>query len=98
MKPTILILATTFALAGTPALAEIQTVTLDVDKMTCASCPVVVKGALNKLDGVTGVVTSLEDKTAVVTYDDDKLTLADLTTATTNAGFPSVAHNAYGTE
>jgi len=38
---------------------------------------------------VTNVVVSYQDKTAVVTYDDAKTELKALTSATTNAGYPS---------
>jgi copper chaperone CopZ len=38
---------------------------------------------------VTKVVVSYKDKTAVVTYDETKADVKALTTATTNAGYPS---------
>ncbi len=57
--------------------------------MTCATCPIVVKKALSQVDGVAKVTVSLEKKEAVVTFDDEKTSVDALTTATTNAGFPS---------
>lgn len=81
-------LALTAATSGT-ALAAQQTVTLAVDNMTCASCPYIVKKALRRLDGVERATVSYQDKTATVTFDDAKTGVKQLTTATTNAGYPS---------
>lgn len=84
--------AVVFALAATftvPAWAAIQTVTLSVPGMTCAACPITVKHALSKVQGVQKVQVSFEKKQAVVTYDDAKTNLAALTKATENAGYPS---------
>ena len=36
-----------------PAWAAVKTVTLAVPGMTCAACPITVKKALTKVDGVT---------------------------------------------
>ena len=66
-----------------------KTVTLAVQNMYCAACPHTVKASLEAVPGVTKVVVSFKEKTAVVTYDDEKSDLATLTTATTNAGYPS---------
>jgi mercuric ion binding protein len=57
--------------------------------MYCAACPHTVKARLEAVPGVTKVVVSFKEKTAVVTYDDEKSDLTALTTATTNAGYPS---------
>jgi mercuric ion binding protein len=71
------------------AIAGERTVTLAVDNMYCELCPGIVKKSLTKVDGVSQVAVSFEKKTATVTYDDKKATLAALTAATTNAGYPS---------
>lgn len=71
------------------ALAAPRTVTLDVPGMTCSSCPITVKAALMKLDGVQKVAPDLDKKVAVVTYDDSKTSAQQLTLATKNAGYPS---------
>ena len=57
--------------------------------MYCADCPFVVKKSLEAVPGVARVVVSYKDKTAVVSYDDTRTDLESLTTATTNAGYPS---------
>lgn len=85
---TLIGVAALLLLAGM-ARADSRTVTLEVSGMTCATCPIVVKKALSQVDGVAKVTVSLEKKEAVVTFDDEKTSVDALTTATTNAGFPS---------
>lgn len=75
--------------AGSALAAPPQTATLAVEKMTCGTCPVVVKKALTRVPGVTSTTIDLDAKTATVTFDPDKATTARLTQATTEAGFPS---------
>jgi mercuric ion binding protein len=77
------------AIVATPAWAAIQTVTLSVPGMTCAACPITVKKALSKVEGVSQVDVSFDKREAVVTFDDAKTSIQKLTEATTNAGYPS---------
>ena len=77
------------ALASSAAFAAEKTVTLTVNNMYCADCPYIVKKSLESVPGVAKVAVSFKDKTATVTYDDSKADLKALTTATTNAGYPS---------
>lgn len=72
------------------ALAGNQTVTLSVPGMTCSACPITVKKALQKVQGVEKVTATFEPKEAVVTFDDSKTTLEQLRNATANAGYPSL--------
>jgi mercuric ion binding protein len=72
-----------------PTLAEVRTVTLSVPSMTCATCPITVKKALQKVEGVIDAKVTWEPKEAVVTYDDAKTSPEALTQATANAGYPS---------
>jgi mercuric ion binding protein len=76
-----------------PVWAATQTVTLAVPGMTCAACPITVKKALTKVDGVRDVKVSYEKLTAVVTFDDAKTSLQKLTKATEDAGYPSSVKN-----
>ena len=69
--------------------AKPQTVTLDLPTMNCAMCPITVKKALSKVDGVTEADVSYEKKQAVVIFDDAKTSAKALIQATTNAGYPS---------
>lgn len=77
------------AATAVPAFAATQTVTLVVPTMTCAACPITVKKALSKVDGVIKTKVSWEPKEAVVTFDDTKTNVKALTEATKNAGYPS---------
>ena len=72
-----------------PAFAASKTVTLDVPGMTCSTCPITIKKALNKVPGVSKIDFNLEKKQAVVTFDDTKSDTKALVKATTDAGFPS---------
>lgn len=72
-----------------PAWAATQTVTLSVPGMTCAACPITVKKALSKVEGVSQVNVTFEKREAVVIFDDTKTNANALMRATTNAGYPS---------
>mgnify|MGYP001078786952 CR=1 FL=1 len=88
MKKLIAFVALTSVLIA-PAWAATQTVRLSVPGMTCAACPITVKKALTKVDGVQRVEVSYEKLTAVVSFDDTRTTVEALTKATENAGYPS---------
>jgi mercuric ion binding protein len=75
--------------AAAPALAGEKTITLAVENMNCSACPLIVKTTLQAVPGVTKVVVSYAHKTATVTFDEAKTAVPALTTATTNAGYPS---------
>ena len=75
--------------AGSVLAASPKIATLAVEKMTCGTCPVVVKKALARVPGVSSTTINMHAKTATVTFDPDKTTTARLTQATTEAGFPS---------
>jgi periplasmic mercuric ion binding protein len=76
-------------LASSVGLAAEKTVTLAVQNMYCAACPITVKGSLEAVPGVAKVIVSYADKTAVVTFDDARTAVPALIAATTNAGYPS---------
>lgn len=88
MKTLVSLIALMGALSS-PAWAATKTVTLAVPGMTCAACPITVKTALSKVDGVEKTEVSFEKREAVVTFDDAKTTVAALTRATAGAGYPS---------
>lgn len=88
MKNLTAIVALAAALS-TPAWAASKTVTLSVSGMTCAACPITVKKALAKLDGVQKIEVSYERREAVVTFDDAKTSAKALTKATENVGYPA---------
>ena len=85
----LLTLAAALSMLASPVWAAIQTVTLAVPGMTCAACPITVKKALTKVNGVTKAEVNFDKRQAVVTYDDAKTNVATLTKATAEAGYPS---------
>ena len=66
-----------------------KTAILAVENMTCGTCPITVKKALLRVPGVSSTSVDFDKKTATVIFDPDKATAAQLTQATTEAGFPS---------
>lgn len=89
MKKLVSAIALALACCSVPVLAATKTVTLSVSKMTCAACPITVKKALEKVEGVEKTEVSFEKKEAVVTFDDAKTKVEALVDATKNAGYPS---------
>lgn len=85
-KITALVILTAFI---SQAWAGSQTITLSVPGMTCAACPITVKKALSKVEGVSKVDVGFEKREAVVTFDDAKTSVPKLTKATEDAGYPS---------
>ncbi len=73
----------------TPILAAVRTTTLKVPGMTCPACPITVKKALKRVEGVSRVEVNYPQKEVVVTFDDAKTSIPALVNATTNAGYPA---------
>lgn len=89
MKPPSLSLFFALTVTVGLTLAAPHTVTLDVQNMTCAVCPLTVKKALEQVSGVQGVTVDYASKTATVQFDDAATAADALTEATKNAGYPS---------
>jgi mercuric transport protein len=74
----------------TSALSEGVTntreITLKVDGMKCRMCPLTIKTALKKLNGVVDADVSYKDKEAKVRYDDGKVTVNEIIKSIENAG------------
>lgn len=79
-----------FAAVVAPVWAATQTVTLSVPGMTCAACPITVKKALSKVEGVSKIDVGFEKREAIVTFDNAKTNTQKLTKATEDAGYPSI--------
>ena len=75
--------------SGSGFAATLETTTLDVQNMTCAACPITVKKALLQVPGVSHVSVDFKHKSATLHRDSAKASVAMLTKATTDAGFPS---------
>jgi len=87
MKKTLI--AAVLSVVSLSVWAKPQTITLDLPTMNCAMCPITVKKALSKVDGVTDIDVSYQQKEAIVTFDDAITSAKNLVNATGNAGYPS---------
>jgi mercuric ion binding protein len=76
---------------GLSAHAAQRQVVLTVPTMDCDTCPITIRVALMKVPGVKKAVVSYQRRNAVVTFDDKATTVAALTKATEDAGYPSFA-------
>ena len=88
MQKLLIAMACAVALTA-PAWAAVRTVTLSVPTMDCPVCPITVKKALTKVDGVSNAEVDFDKRLAKVTFDDSKTNVDALTKATTHAGYPS---------
>lgn len=91
MKKLWTLLILTSALFGTPAATadDERTVVFYVEKMTCATCPITVRAAMQRVDGVQAVKVDFERKIATVTYDASVTNTNDIGTASTDLGSPA---------
>lgn len=71
-----------------PAWAE--KACFEVQGMTCATCPITVKAAVKKINGVHEVKTSLEEKSAVVEFDSKKVALKEIQKAIEKVGYKTI--------
>ena len=78
-----------FSTAALCASAAPATVTLSVPSMDCPVCPITVKKALTKVNGVTQARVNFDKRQATVTFDDAMTDVQALTLATKNVGYPS---------
>jgi mercuric ion binding protein len=63
--------------------------TFNVDKMTCATCPITVRKAMQRVDGVKEVTVDLDSKTATVIYDSSLTDTKQIAASSSNVGFPA---------
>lgn len=76
-------------LSATVAHGAEQRVTLAVENMTCAACPITVRTAIERVPGVRDVDIDFENKTAAVLFDDAQATVEALEEASRLAGYPA---------
>lgn len=84
--------------AQTEQTAAEQTVILSVPGMSCGMCPITIRAALNKVDGVIEASADNASKTATVRFDPSKTNVEALIEATKNAGYPSSVQEVEETE
>jgi len=76
-------------IVSTTAFAAERTAAFTVENMTCSTCPLTIKVAVKKIDGVKDVQVNYEGKTATVVYDDARTTTDAIAKAMNDAGFPA---------
>ncbi len=74
---------------GPTQTALLETVNLKVENMWCATCPMIVRRALEQVEGVSKAQVSFRSKTATVAFDPSRCDVAKLIAATAASGFPS---------
>lgn len=72
------------------ARGDLQRVVLRVSGMNCQACDRTVMNALIRLEGVHAAHVSYDPPEAVVHFEPGKVSIAEMTEATTRAGYPSV--------
>jgi len=85
----ILMLAVLLLGAQIAMAANERTVVFAVEKMTCATCPITVRAAMKRVDGVKTVKVDLDSKTATVTFDASVTSASEVAGASSNVGFPA---------
>lgn len=88
MKRLLAMLAALSAL-GASAAEPPRTVTLDVQNMTCATCPLTVQQVLKRQAGVREAKAEMKTASASVTFDPAQNTPEALARAVTEAGYPT---------
>jgi copper chaperone len=73
--------------AVAPVAAQLSTVELKVDGMTCSGCAVSVRNALLETPGVVSAEVNLESALAKVQYDAARVSTAKLVEAVNKTGF-----------
>jgi mercuric ion binding protein len=76
------------AWAGAAPAAD-RAVTLSVPTMNCPLCPITVRKALSRVEGVSRAEVSYQKKETTVTFDDARTSVDALRRATAEAGYPS---------
>jgi mercuric ion binding protein len=83
------VIATVLFALSSPLWAVPKSLTLAVPGMTCPTCPVTIKKALMKEQGVASVAVRYEKKELIVSFDDTKTTPDAIMKSTAAVGFPS---------
>ena len=64
--------------------------TFNVEKMTCATCPITIRKAIQSVDGVKKVIVDYDSKTATVIYDSSLTDTKLIAESCSNVGFPAI--------
>ncbi len=66
-----------------------STAVLSIPSMTCPACPLTVRTALQRVEGVKAIAVDLDAKIVTVTFDPRRTRPEALQAATGNAGYPA---------
>jgi copper chaperone CopZ len=69
--------------------AGLESASFDVENMTCPACAITIEKALERVDGVRGVLVEAEHATVKVEFDPARSTPAAIEAALSGAGFPA---------
>jgi periplasmic mercuric ion binding protein len=72
------------------SLAAERTVVLSIPTMDCETCPITIRIALLKVNGVSRARVSYRQREAQVTFDDTRTGIDALRAATRDAGYPAL--------
>lgn len=76
------------------AEAPLATASFSIENMTCATCPISVRKAMMRVDGVETVDVDFATKIATVTFDPTVTTADTIAAASTNVGYPATRSGA----
>jgi mercuric ion binding protein len=87
----LLLIISSFTLVNANAGDEVNhQATFNVEKMTCATCPITVRKAIQGVDGVKEVTVDYDSKTATVIYDSSITNSKLIADSCSNVGFPAI--------
>lgn len=66
-----------------------RSVNFTVDRMTCAACPITVRKAMERVDGVKSVSVDFATRSATVVFDPAQTTPEEIAAASARAGYPA---------
>jgi mercuric ion binding protein len=87
----LLLVISSFTLVNANAGDEVNhQATFNVEKMTCATCPITVRKAIQGVDGVKEVTVDYDSKMATVIYDSSLTDTKLIADSCSNVGFPAI--------
>lgn len=81
--------STASTLAADDAAITLADASFAIENMTCVTCPVSVRKAMMRVDGVKEVEVDFDNKIASVTYDASRTNSAEIAAASTDVGYPA---------
>lgn len=82
-------MATVSEKASNLASSEMYEKLFTIEKMTCKMCPITVRKAMEKVDGVVKATVDYDQKIATVIFDPKKTNTDAIALASTNIGYPA---------